>query len=45
MRLNGDGWKPRDRIQRGRDALGVVEVRATSEKVTLVVRGHVRESD
>jgi hypothetical protein len=45
MRLSMPNWKPGDRIPRGSDTLEVVDVRATGEKVTLVVRGHVQESD
>jgi hypothetical protein len=37
-------WKQGDRIPRGRETLEVIEVRP-GEKVTLVVRGHVQESD
>jgi hypothetical protein len=45
MRLNAPPWKPGDRIPRGRDTLEVVEVRVGEGQVTLVVKGHGRNSD
>jgi hypothetical protein len=38
MRLNAPGWKPGDRIPRGRDTLEVGEGRLGDDQVTLVVK-------
>jgi hypothetical protein len=38
MQLNAPGWKPGDRIPRGRDTSEVMEVRLEPDQVTLVVK-------
>jgi hypothetical protein len=45
VQLNAPGWKPGDRIPRGRDTLEVVEVRHGDELVTLVVKGRGLQYD